>query len=788
MHSLRRSFSLATLALAAVSSLVAQEPRLANISTRAQTAPGAAVLIVGFSIGPGANKQVLIRAVGPTIGAAPFSVPGTLADPFLTLFNSANAVVATNDNWATALPGSAPISAATFGSVGAFALPATSRDAALLMTLAPGNYTAQVTGAGTSNATGVALVEVYELTASGAKLANLSTRGQVLTGANLMLPGIVVAPGSGTRRMLLRAAGPALGAFGVTGTLSDPVITLTNSANGAVVGTNDNWSTQTLGAAFTADAVANVMKQAGAFDFAPGSRDAALVAELPPGNYSLQVSGVGGATGLAIVEAYDFTQATAPVVTIAATKTDADESGNKNGEFVITRTGDTLIPLTVSYGTGGNAINGYDYVLLPGTVTIPAGASSVTLPLLPIPDITTDDGDTAIITLAPAPHYTLGASTSGTVTIKDIPATLYFATLRPTGSAAGSTSYGTASILLSASGSVAGVTVSFSNLSSNEVSAHLVIGANEDFVFDLPQGQVTGALWTFAPRGTYSSAALLDALKSGNISVRIDSVKFAAGETKGVFVQGIGSQTFSAPAAPPAVSLADLTATDAARLLTQATFGPTKAEIDALTGGNADTWITAQIAKPASLHRAATIADRTTFGGSSSYTNWNAIHLPNRQAAWFKVVLTGDDQLRQRMAFALSQILVVSDIALGGDSQTEPLANYYDMLVSGAFGNYRTLLENVSVNPMMGEYLSSLRNSKADPVTGQTPDENYAREVMQLFTIGLNRLQPDGTLQLGADALPIPTYNQTTITELAKVFTGWGYPSTSLTAFRSAGT
>ena len=133
--------------------------------------------------------------------------------------------------------------------------------------------------------------------------------------------------------------------------------------------------------------------------------------------------------------------------------------------------------------------------------------------------------------------------------------------------------------------------------------------------------------------------------------------------------------------------------------------------------------------------------------------------------------------------------MVVSDVALGDDNQSEPLAAYYDLLVNGAFGSFRTLLENVTLSPMMGSYLSSLRSSKADPVTGQTPDENYAREVMQLFTIGLNQLQPDGTLALGADGLPIATYTQPTVTEMAKVFTGYGYPSgsTTLSAFKTAG-
>jgi uncharacterized protein (DUF1800 family) len=101
--------------------------------------------------------------------------------------------------------------------------------------------------------------------------------------------------------------------------------------------------------------------------------------------------------------------------------------------------------------------------------------------------------------------------------------------------------------------------------------------------------------------------------------------------------------------------------------------------------------------------------------------------------------------------------------------------HYYDTLGNGAFGNFRTLLENVTLHPMMGEYLSLVRNRKANPLNGNQPDENYAREVMQLFTIGLNKLQPDGTLQLGADGLPIPTYDQATITETAKVLTGWVY-------------
>lgn len=284
------------------------ESRLTNLSTRAQTAPGAGVLTAGFALGAGAGKPVLIRAVGPTLGLAPFAVAGVLADPFLTLFNSANAIVATNDNWGTSLE-TAAITAATFSAAGAFALPAGSRDAAILTTLPPGNYTAQVAGAPGSDGTGLVIVEVYELGGTGAKLLNLSARGQVLTGANLMIPGLVLSPGTGNRRLLVRAAGPALAAFQVPGALADPTITLTNAAGTFTFATNNDWGTPTAPGNADATALAAAFAQAGAFAFPLGSRDAALLVDLAPGNYTIQVTGAGGTTGNAIVEVYDLTPA-----------------------------------------------------------------------------------------------------------------------------------------------------------------------------------------------------------------------------------------------------------------------------------------------------------------------------------------------------------------------------------------------------------------------------------------------------------------------------------------------
>jgi uncharacterized protein (DUF1800 family) len=764
-----RSVAFSFLALSAVAVLSAQTPSVSNLSTRAQVGTGGNIIISGFNIGPGGNKTVLIRASGPALSA--FGVTGLLADPKLELY-SGSTKLNENDNWLAA-------DAATFTAVGAFNLTAGSRDAALVTTLAPGSYTAQVSGIG--GTTGVALIEVYEVGAGTSRLTNLSTRAQVGTGANILIPGLVISPGSGTRRLLIRAAGPALTQLGVTETLADPTLIVANSAN-VTLATNDNWGTPVGAGAADATALGLAFTQAGAFTFAPASRDAALLMDFAPGNYTIQVSGVGGTSGVAIVEVYDLTPAGTSAVTLTASKNTANETGTLAGEFVFTRTGDTLAPLTVNYGVSGSATNGIDYPALLGTFTIPAGASSATLALQPLADTNVETTESVTLTLGPGANYTLGAAISGTVSITDNPGTLYVATLRPAGSAVGSAASGLATIVLSASGTLATVNVTFSNLSSGQVGGHLFLGNSTsagDYVMNLPLGQVTGAQWNIGPTATYTSTQILDALRNGLIYVGLDSAQFPAGELRGAFLSAVGSQTFSPPSAPPVVTLTNITATDAARLLTQATFGPKQSEIEALTGGSITAWIDAQMALPNTSHRARSLAELAAFPiDPGSNQNPNAPQPAHRQYAWYYNVLNGPDQLRQRVAFALSQILVVSDATLAGQQFAEPLANYTDMLANGAFGNFRTLLEQVSLSAVMGTYLSHLRNAKADTTAGTNPDENYAREIMQLFTIGLVQLQPDGTLKLDAQGLPIPTYNQTTITEMAKVFTGWAFFST----------
>src|SRR4051812_16258916 len=163
--------------------VLAQIPSLSNLSTRAQVGTNGDIIITGFTIGPGGNKTVLIRATGPAL--TPFGVGGVLADPKLELY-SGTRKLSENDNWSTSVAGATTATAATFSSVGAFPLTAGSRDAALLTTLAPGSYTAQVSGIG--NGTGVSLIELYEVGAGTSRLVNLSTRAVVGTGGNILIP------------------------------------------------------------------------------------------------------------------------------------------------------------------------------------------------------------------------------------------------------------------------------------------------------------------------------------------------------------------------------------------------------------------------------------------------------------------------------------------------------------------------------------------------------------------------------------------------------------------------
>lgn len=226
-----------------------------------------------------------------------------------------------------------------------------------------------------------------------------------------------------------------------------------------------------------------------------------------------------------------------------------------------------------------------------------------------------------------------------------------------------------------------------------------------------------------------------------------------------------------APPAPPAEPQV-LSPAQAARFLSQATFGPNAEAVDALIDTGAEQWLLDEFEKPATLHLPKVLAG---FEPDGEFRDDRGLPLASvlflASDSFWQVAIEGDDQLRQRMAFALSQILVVSaDSMLGQYPQT--VAHYADILAAGAFGNYRDLLEAVTYSPAMATYLTYLRNEKADPFTGRVPDENYAREILQLFTLGLVELNADGTPVLNADGSQRELYDNSDITELAKVFTG----------------
>ena len=209
------------------------------------------------------------------------------------------------------------------------------------------------------------------------------------------------------------------------------------------------------------------------------------------------------------------------------------------------------------------------------------------------------------------------------------------------------------------------------------------------------------------------------------------------------------------------------TRNEAARFLAQASYGPTEASINALTRSNFAAWIEAQFNLPRLPHR--THYDRRDAELETTMQDPSAAQF--RESYWAQA-LSRDDQLRQRATFALSQIFVISFADSTLANNPRGVTSYYDMLAEHAFGNYRDLLERVSLHPMMGIYLTHMRNQKENPATGRVPDENYAREIMQLFSIGLYELNNDGTLRGGTET---ETYTHADIQGLAKVFTGYSW-------------
>lgn len=272
--------------------------RLVNISARSFVGTGGSIIFGGFAVTGSGSMPLLIRASGPAIASAPFNVPGTLPDPELQLFNGAGNAISGDSN--TAWAGNAEVSADA-ATVGAFTWASVaSHDAALDLPLAGGTYTAQVSGE--SGDTGVAIMEVYDATLSSdygltpMHLSNLSARVLVGAGPNALFAGFVI-KGSTAMTVLIRASGPALSEFNLSGLLPDPILTLQNQTTGVTLASNAGWGGD--------PGISGTAASVGAFEWSsPSSKDSALLITLPPGNYTAEVSGASGDTGVALVEVY----------------------------------------------------------------------------------------------------------------------------------------------------------------------------------------------------------------------------------------------------------------------------------------------------------------------------------------------------------------------------------------------------------------------------------------------------------------------------------------------------
>lgn len=215
----------------------------------------------------------------------------------------------------------------------------------------------------------------------------------------------------------------------------------------------------------------------------------------------------------------------------------------------------------------------------------------------------------------------------------------------------------------------------------------------------------------------------------------------------------------------------------ASRFLNQATFGPTLAEIDEVVSIGYEAWIDQQFAQPRTetlTYLFDVLASQFNLGGEDEEGE-SLEGQPFFRSAWWQALMTNPDQLRQRVANALSQIMVISTRPDELEDLGTAIASYHDMLLRNAFGNFRDLLYDVTLHPAMGFYLSHAGNQKADPSINRYPDENYAREIMQLFSIGLFELNNDGTRKKDSSGNDIPTYDNSVIREFAKIFTGMTY-------------
>ncbi len=494
----------------------------------------------------------------------------------------------------------------------------------------------------------------------------------------------------------------------------------------------------------------------------------------------------------------------------------AIEATNQPISLRVSRTGGlgAIILEVATTGSDNAALSsasGTDYILrkTDGTVIdsfieFGVGQWAQDIEIVPVPDDTLEVPEELNFALVEHSDYQINP-TNRSVEMKildDAPgitqdSLLLFAQMHAEGDA-DTNANGLAALRLSNDNSYAMLDMEYSNLTSEQTAAHIHVGTplSGPIVYSVGMGQINGDRWDIeAAHHLVTNQDTLDALIGGHLYINVHSADYNGGEIRGTFAPVEGGIAMQVPPDPdPIASLtgAELER-DIARFLTQATFGPTPATVaDMQTrvanhGGDRiaayTEWLDEQMLLEAPSAADFSLAQMRMYAETNGTNiNWGA-RVSGFEPAWYTGAVYSKAQLRERMAFALSEILVISqgDNALRANPWM--IGSYYDMLKGHAFTDYQTLLTDVSTHPAMGNYLSHLRNSMervdGDGNVISSPDENYAREVMQLFSIGLVQLHPDGSIKLSSEGLPTQTYDQTDITELARVFTGWGYAVTT---------
>jgi N-acetylneuraminic acid mutarotase len=278
--------------------------QLGNISTRAFVQTGDNVMIGGFIVQGTGPKRVIIRAIGPELGAPPYNIPNALANPRLELHNGNGVLIGSNDDWQHTIIGGVITRNQVTDIQNSGHAPTNPFESAIIADLPPGNYTAIVSGV--NNTAGVGLVEVYDLSNDASSiLGNISTRSFVQTADDVMIGGFIV-QGAGAKKVIVRAIGPELGAppYNIPNALANPTLELHDAA-GALIGSNDDWQHTIIGGVITRTQVADIQNSGHA---PTDPSESAIIAELQPGNYPAIVRGVNDTTGVGLVEVYDLDQ------------------------------------------------------------------------------------------------------------------------------------------------------------------------------------------------------------------------------------------------------------------------------------------------------------------------------------------------------------------------------------------------------------------------------------------------------------------------------------------------